>query len=231
MERLFSQQQNILHLFYLNSSIFKMKKHKFYFHQIITKYYPSEAKNLLAEIELRAQKQGKDVAFSHTSGNPIDKRMLIAGDFLALMRVLDENGASFEQIRKISLEIAEIAVKPENAFQAWLKKLPPKLISSLLGRLFLKWFQAKVNKNTSEDGFIAQIITDKAETYGFGYGVDILECGICKLFKKYDYSKFASIFCKVDYLTSSLAGLKLIRGGTIANGAKKCDFRFVREVE
>jgi hypothetical protein len=30
----------------------------------------------------------------------------------------------------------------------------------------------------------------------------------------------------VDEITSSLAGLKLIRTGTIALGAKKCDFRY-----
>ncbi|WP_373549566.1 L-2-amino-thiazoline-4-carboxylic acid hydrolase [Haliscomenobacter sp.] len=76
------------------------------------------------------------------------------------------------------------------------------------------------------DGFLANIITDKAETYGFGYGVDILECGICKLFKKHNYQRYASILCEVDEITSKLAGLQLIRSGTIANGAKKCDFRY-----
>ena len=44
--------------------------------------------------------------------------------------------------------------------------------------------------------------------------------------KKHNYQKYASILCEVDEITSSLAGLKLIRTGTITNGAKKCDFRF-----
>jgi hypothetical protein len=39
-------------------------------------------------------------------------------------------------------------------------------------------------------GFIATIITDKKETLGLGYGVDILECGICKLFNKHNYQKY-----------------------------------------
>jgi hypothetical protein len=205
-----------------------MKKHKFHIEQIIRKYYPAEAENLLAKMAIIAQNLAKDVAFSKTSGNPIDKRMEIAADFLALMRVLDENGENFEQIKKISLEIATIAVQPENAFQAWLKKLPPKLISLPFMNLLLALFHKKVSKNAHSEGFIANIITDKKETYGLGYGVDILECGICKLFKKYDYGKFAPIFCEVDYVTSALAGLTIIRSGTIANGAKKCDFRFVK---
>ena len=84
----------------------------------------------------------------------------------------------------------------------------------------------KVSKNSNQDGFIANIITGKNDTYGFGYGIDILQCGICKLFHKHNYGKYSSILCEVDELTSALAGLKLIRTGTIAMGAKKCDFRF-----
>ncbi|MFI5156145.1 MAG: L-2-amino-thiazoline-4-carboxylic acid hydrolase [Chitinophagales bacterium] len=41
-----------------------------------------------------------------------------------------------------------------------------------------------------------------------------------------DSKKYASILCEVDKVTSGLAGLDLIRTGTIALGAKKCDFRF-----
>jgi len=83
-----------------------------------------------------------------------------------------------------------------------------------------------VNKNSHPDGFIANIITDKAETYGLGYGIDILDCGICKLFSNYSFQKYSSILCEVDEVTSGLAGLQLIRTGTIALGATKCDFRF-----
>ena len=70
------------------------------------------------------------------------------------------------------------------------------------------------------------MITDKKDTYDLGYGIDILECGICKLFQKHDAAKYASILCEVDKVTSGLAGLELIRTGTIALGATKCDFRF-----
>ena len=57
---------------------------------------------------------------------------------------------------------------------------------------------------------------------------DILECGICKIFARHGFSKYAFLLCEVDYITSALAGLQLVRMGTIANGAEKCDFRFIR---
>jgi len=106
--------------------------------------------------------------------------------------------------------------------------MPAKLANTWLATVFLKKFNKRVSKNSNPGGFIANIITDKQETLGLGYGVDIIECGICKLFKKHNYQKYSSILCEVDAITAELAGLKLIRNGTIALGAKKCDFRWKR---
>jgi hypothetical protein len=89
----------------------------------------------------------------------------------------------------------------------------------------------RVNRNDNKGGFKANIITDKQQTYGLGYGIDIVECGICKLFNKHHFDKYAPILCEVDKLTAELAGLILVRTGTIANGAKKCDFRFQKVIE
>jgi len=32
--------------------------------------------------------------------------------------------------------------------------------------------------------------------------------------------------CRIDYLTTSFKGIEMIRTGTIANGADRCDFRY-----
>lgn len=88
---------------------------------------------------------------------------------------------------------------------------------------------AKRTGAAHRDGFKIKIITDKKETFGLGYGIDILECGICKLYNKHGQHKFTSLLCEVDHITSSLAGLTLKRNGTIALGASKCDFRFEKK--
>jgi hypothetical protein len=141
---------------------------------------------------------------------------------------LDEAGVSFDGIRKICLDIVTEYVQPKSKMHSFFKRLLPKLINTWVGQSLIKTLHKKVSVNTNTDGFIANIITDKQETFGLGYGIDILECGICKLYKKHNYQKYASILCEADEITSGLAGLKLIRTGTIANGAKKCDFRFKR---
>src|SRR5215203_3908926 len=164
-----------------------------------------------------------DTAFAASSSNPIDKRLDFCAYFLALIKTLNEQGESFETTRKVCLEIVTEYVKPKNKAQQLLKKLPVKLVNTWLATYLLKKFSKRVSINSNPNGFMATIITDKKETLGLGYGVDILECGICKLFNKHNYQKYAPILCEVDALTSDLAGLKLVRNSTIALGAKKCD--------
>ena len=203
-----------------------MKAYKKYFIAGINKHFPEQAGNIIAETENNFKQVSIDTGFAARSSNPIDRRLDFAAYFLALIKTLDKQQESFDNIRKVSLEIVIEYVSPKNKLQQAIKKLPAKLINTWFGSFFLKKFSAHVNKNSHPDGFIAHIITDKKETFGLGYGVDIIECGICKLFNKHNYQKYASILCEVDAVTAELAGLKLIRTSTIALGAKKCDFRW-----
>ena len=204
-----------------------MTAFKKYFATTIRAKYPSEAESLLVQLDEEFDRLLPDVRFASTSSNPIDRRLTFCAYFLALIKVLDKRGESFQQVRAVSLEVVHEYVKPKNKLQHFIKKLIPKLIKFKIGKAMLRSLAGKVAAKGHPDGFAATMIFDEKETYGFGYGVDILECGICKLFNKHGYQKYASILCEVDEVTSNLAGLKLIRSGTIANGASKCDFRYV----
>jgi len=199
-----------------------------YFARSIRENYPGSYDNIIAETDAHYRVISADTAFARTSRNPIDKRLDFSAYFLALIKTLDDRGVSFENIREICLQITTAYVQPKSRIKAYIQRLIPKLTSTRLGQVLIRVFHERVSKNSNADGFVAHIITDKAETFGLGYGVDIMECGICKLFAKHNYSKYASVLCEVDEITSALAGLKLIRTGTIANGATKCDFRFKR---
>lgn len=203
-----------------------MDNYRKYFVAGITKKFPGHSNSIISKTDAHYRIISADTSFALTSKNPIDKRLDFSAYFLALIKTLDEEGKEFETTRQVCLEIVTEYVRPKNQLQQILKKLPAKLINTQLATYFLKRFNERVSSNSHPDGFIANIITDKKETMGFGYGVDILECGICKLFKKHNYQKYSSILCEVDHITSGLAGLELIRNGTIALGAKKCDFRW-----
>lgn len=203
-----------------------MADYRRYFSSVIQKHFPVKARIIIENAERYYFQSLPDIQFARFSGNPIDKRMDIASYFLAMMRSLQEQGESFESIRSISLEIAREYVRPKNPVHAFMKKLPVKLANTWIMNMLLKSLQRKAAQNSHPDGFVANLITDYEETYGLGYGFDILECGICKLYKKKGFESYATILCEIDEITTSLAGLQLIRKGTIARGATKCDFRY-----
>lgn len=208
-----------------------MDDYKKYFAISIKENYPGDFNKIIATTNDYFKIISIDTRFASTSSNPIDKRLDFSSYFLALIKTLDEKGESFDDIRKICLGIVTEYVRPKNKFQQLLKRLPVLMTNTWLAGIIINAFNKRINHNPNPEGFVANIITDKAETYGLGYGFDILECGICKLFAKHNYNKYASILCEVDEITSGFAGLKLIRTGTIANGAKKCDFRFKKAFE
>ena len=166
-----------------------MDSYRKYFILFIKENYPTELDTILVANDQHYKMISPDTSFAKTSSNPIDKRLDFCAYFLALIKALDEKGESFENIRKICLQITIEFVQPKNKFQAFFKRLIPKLTNTWLGQRLIKAFHKRVSVNTNAEGFIANIITDKQATYGLGYGVDIIECGICKLFKKHNYSK------------------------------------------
>jgi hypothetical protein len=208
------------------------KKHKSktsftkFFKKAIEKHFPNEADLLMQEVDQCFKVLSVDTRFAAKSSNPIDRRLDFAAYFLALIQTLESRNHSYDEIKSICLEVTYDYVSPKNGVQKWLKRLPANLINLRITKPLLKLFHNKVSKKGNEAGFRAAIITDKAQTFNLGYGFDIFECGICKLFQKHNAAKYASILCEVDKVTSNLAGLELFRNSTIAYGAEKCDFRF-----
>ncbi len=206
-----------------------MAAYRKYFYKVIKAHFPNDSTEVYSKTNENYKTISIDTQFSLSSSNPLDKRLDFSAYFLSLIKTLDEQGESFERIRSMCLEAVTAYVKPKNKIQQALKRIPSKLMNTWVANKFLKLFDQRLSKKAHPKGFVAKIITDKKETFGLGYGFDILECGICKLFKKHNYQKYSSILCEVDEITSRLAGLTLVRNGTIALGAKKCDFRFKKE--
>lgn len=88
-----------------------------------------------------------------------------------------------------------------------------------------KW-SAETHKKIYENDWVVDIIPGCGS---FQLGYDYLECGICKLFKDEGCFELAKYLCKLDYLLADVMGLRLDRTQTLADGGKKCDFRFSRK--
>lgn len=199
-----------------------------YFVNGLRNCYPEDADKMIEELDMHFSAISDDTKFAAKSSNPMDKRLDFTACFLALIKTLENRGVAYDEIRQVCLDITYAYVAPKNPFHAQYKKLLPVMLTFGPVHFLLRKLQKKLSVRGHDDGFRASIIFDKEETYGLGYGVDIHECGICKLFAKHNAFKYSSILCEVDKITTSFAGLEMIRTGTIATGADKCDFRYRR---
>ena len=72
--------------------------------------------------------------------------------------------------------------------------------------------------------FVASYI--EGDGKNFDYGLDITECGICKLYRTHGAENLARYMCLSDYVISKAFKRGLVRYETIAEGGGKCDFRY-----
>ncbi|MFT5885635.1 MAG: hypothetical protein ACI9IP_002095 [Arcticibacterium sp.] len=197
-----------------------------YFKKTLEASYPDNFKDIIKSIESKNDILNGSFKFALKSKNPLDKKLPFAAYFLAMIQVLEAEKVSFDKIKTLCLEVAEAYAKPKNRIHKWYKLLLPKLMNSKLAKPFINRLHKKSKELAHLDGFKAHFLRENVETLGFGYGFDVLDCGICKLFKKHQMDRYATILCEVDKVTSGFSGMELIRTGTIANGAHKCDFRY-----
>ena len=75
------------------------------------------------------------------------------------------------------------------------------------------------HKRKYENDWVVDILPGNDE-YDLGY--DYHECGICKLCQDEGCPELAAYLCRMDYVLADIMNMKLVRTGTIAEGAS-CD--------
>ncbi len=73
-----------------------------------------------------------------------------------------------------------------------------------------------------------QIRYVEGDRENFDYGIDILSCPICELWRKHDEIEILPYVCLFDFFKSIMTNSGLIRTMTLAEGKEKCDNRFKR---
>jgi len=153
--------------------------------------------------------------------NPLTQIMVAAGMFLALYKPLKAHGQAVEEIGALVYEAVERAYD-----------LFPRSLLRLYGRLsFTRHSLRKARVMALESqqrryagDWVYSFVEGDGEE--FDYGLDFEECGICKFFQAQGAEEFALSMCRLDFIASDRLGWGLVRTGTIAEGAEKCDFRY-----
>ena len=122
-----------------------------------------------------------------------------------------------------------------------------RLISSYIMGIYFIAMNRSTGKDAEEnfeifrDGLCASKLFRKAvgnaESYldilpgngEYDLGYDYHQCGICKICSDEGCPELAKYLCRMDFVLADIMGMKLVRTGTIAEGADICDFRYSRK--
>lgn len=166
------------------------------------------------------------IPYLGSSNDPLTKSLVGALYYLALYRVLRKHGETAVEVGKLTDEITEVYL----ASLPWLSKTGLRLFWRLmftwLGRKIIARQAAASQKRRCPEGFVYRYV--KGEGRDFDFGMDVVECGICKFFQKQGDDEFTPFICHFDFPISRLADSGLVRTLTLAEGNEKCDFRYKR---
>ena len=140
--------------------------------------------------------------------------------YLAMYQALSAHGHSVNDVGKLIFETYEVMADY------------PKWFLGIVGHFkYSKKYEEKLKraadasqKRKYPGDFVSAFIEGDGEN--FDYGLDILECGICKLYRTQDAERLSRYMCLSDYVISNAFNRGLVRYQTIAEGAEKCDFRY-----
>ena len=193
--------------------------------KVLSNYYNGKALNsILFDIHLECDRLAHQVPHIGGIKNPFYANMLFESVLgLALYKTLTKKGMQVEDIGRILLETFTARVY---SWPRSLRRIINLLLFSDPVRLILKRRADESRKRLNNSDWVLEYVEGNDEDYE--YGVDYLECAICKLYHAHDADEMIKYNCQCDFTLSDALGWGLVRTMTIADGDKKCDFRFKR---
>lgn len=152
---------------------------------------------------------------------PFTQFLIASAWYLALYRVLKAHGKTVEETGELIFIITK----------KYLDSMP-WFLRRFFGRMnFSQRSLKKIQKRAIESqkrqypgDYVFNFV--EGDNENFDYGVDYIECAVCKFLEEQDASELTHYICPADILYSEALGWGLIRTKTLAEGHDKCDFRF-----
>jgi hypothetical protein len=213
-------------------------------------YYTSRRVRLLRSFDGKA-KQFSDVLALHLSGpamrgvirearqeferlipeipyiggkaNSLTQDLIDCTMLLAFYRILKAEGLRTEEIGKLVIEIEQRRVQ---SYPRFLSKLLGSMIHSPLGKKRLRKTSRRSQERRYPGGWVSVYI--EGDGGEFDFGVDYLECGLCKFFHQQDGDEFTPYLCQFDYVQQRAMQTGFFRTTTLAESGQRCDFRWKR---
>jgi len=205
----------------------EFKKVKTYLTKVLRSYFDQpKAERLLKETQLEFETLLPQLPYIGGEANVFTASLVRAAWCLPLFRTLGKEGLPFREIGKIGYEQKEHDVESKSREK---KRSVRKFYFSPGMRAFETERAEETQSGKYPGDFVSRYVEGDGETFDFG--IDFLECGICKFFEPRNALKYVPFFCLGDYATYRAFGIGFKRTQTIVEGASFCDFRFRKDGE
>ena len=187
-------------------------------------YGKSEAIIIANEIEKKFESLIPQIPYIGGKENWTTNALVGSAQVLAVIMILKNRGESREKIGEILFKIMDNIISSLNPI---LKKLARKMLFSKKRIKQLKKSEITSKEKKYPDDWVLEFVEPHNNSYNYGY--NILECGICKFYKKMGYEEYLPYLCLLDYAKYNALNIRLERTKTIGNGDSFCDFRLCKK--
>lgn len=156
--------------------------------------------------------------------NVLTENLYLSAAMLAMYQSLKARGKSVEEVARL-IYLGTSAFYSSFPF-AWLLRWQGRQLFSQRRIEQRRHDGKRSQERRYPEDWVFEVIEADGQTLQFG--VDYTECGIVKYLARQDASELAPCLCWLDYPMCIAMRVKLIRTETIAQGSKRCNFRFRR---
>jgi hypothetical protein len=179
------------------------------------KYGEKFKKEVMVEIKEQFESIYESLPYIGGDENSLTMDLFGAAESLAFFLVLKRHGKPLQ-------EIGEMAYKAQGkSFEDHPEAVPPMNNPEFFP--YMKYAAENSQKRRFPGDWVYEFVEGNEE---FDMGMDFTECGIQKLFHKYDADEFTPYLCAMDILMSECGNLGLHRSQTLTEGGNHCDFRY-----
>lgn len=178
------------------------------------------AVTLIAETKLAYEVLRSEIPYIGGEANRFTEWLGYGAYYLAMHQALSAHGHDVEETGRLIFRTYEVMAD----YPEWFLKIVGRFKYGPAYQEKLRRAAAVSQKRQYPGDFVLLFVEGDGEN--FDYGLDIEECGICKLYSAHGADQLTPFMCLSDFVISKAFDRGLVRFETIAEGGKKCDFRY-----
>jgi hypothetical protein len=164
-----------------------------------------------------------EIPYIGGKANGLTQDLIDCAMLLAFYRVLEEEGFHIEEIGRVVIAAEQERV---HAYPRFFLRLLGRLIHSPIGKSHMKKTAEKSQRRRYPGDWVSVYLEGDGEAFDFG--LDYMECGLCKFFHQQGADELTPYLCQFDFVQQRAMNTGFTRTMTLAEGGDRCDFRWMR---